>query len=180
MSSSRSRAANGQHQTSNDADDSFDNDSSTAMSLDESSIHLNATAASHNISVDMTTGTSFSRRGGSGNNNHNNHGGGGRRGNASPAFSPFATDSSSMRMSISGMDNTPSSHQMNNNNNNNVNGGTTSGPKKPDINNIPSIGKPPLNFNGHLGNGKKILQEKNDDPSSTATAAGATSTARWN
>ncbi|KAL7450308.1 hypothetical protein ACHAWC_002257 [Mediolabrus comicus] len=181
MSSSRSsRAANGQHQTSNDADDSFDNDSSTAMSLDESSIHLNATAASHNISVDMTTGTSFSRRGGSGNNNHNHHGGGERRGNASPAFSPFAADSSSMRMSISGMDNTPLSHQMNNNN---VNGGTTSGPKKPDINNIPSIGKPPLNFNGHLGNGKKILQEKNDDPSLTATAtaaAAATSTARWN
>ena len=69
------RGANGQHHTTNDPDDTFDNDSSTAMSLDESSIQLNATAAPHNISVDMT-GTSFSRRGGGSY-------GGGRRSNAS-------------------------------------------------------------------------------------------------
>eukprot|EP00985_Skeletonema_marinoi_P023432 scaffold15647_cov119-Skeletonema_marinoi.AAC.1 len=111
------RGANGQHHSTNDPDDTFDNDSSTAMSLDESSIQLNATAASHNISVDMT-GTSFSRRGGGY--------GGGRRSNASaglltsPAFSPFGGADDSTAMSISGMDYTPSSHQMMRGN---VNGG---------------------------------------------------------
>lgn len=168
------RGANGQHHTSNDPDDSFDNDSSTAMSLDESSIQL--TAASHSISVDMT-GTSFTRRGGGGGGSH---GGVGRRSNASalatPVFSP---------MSISGLDNTPSLHQMTigNNNTTTIHGGQRHSndfvPNKSSDNTAPSLGKPPLNFNAHMGtsnNGKKIVQEKTDDPS-TATNTTAT---RWN
>ncbi|KAL7442773.1 hypothetical protein ACHAXM_008402 [Skeletonema potamos] len=168
------RGANGQHHTSNDPDDSFDNDSSTAMSLDESSIQL--TAASHSISVDMT-GTSFTRRGGGGGGSH---GGVGRRSNASalatPVFSP---------MSISGLDNTPSLHQMTigNNNTTTIHGGQRHSndfvPNKSSHNTAPSLGKPPLNFNAHMGtsnNGKQIVQEKTDDPS-TATNTTAT---RWN
>ena len=77
-------------------DDSIGNDSSTAMSLDESSIALNATAAQTPISVNMT-GASFAQRGG------------GRQSNAfaaaSPNFSPLASASeASMSMSMSGMD----------------------------------------------------------------------------
>ncbi|KAL7537863.1 hypothetical protein ACHAXR_009397 [Thalassiosira sp. AJA248-18] len=79
-------------------DDSLDHDSSTAMSLDESSIALNATAAQTPLSVDMT-GASFARGGARGV-------GVGRRSNAfaaaTPNFSPLASESASM--SISGMD----------------------------------------------------------------------------
>ncbi|KAK1741894.1 anaphase-promoting complex subunit 8 [Skeletonema marinoi] len=174
------RGANGQHHTTNNPDDTFDNDSSTAMSLDESSIQLNATAASHNISVDMT-GTSFSRRGGGSY-------GGGRRSNASaglltsPAFSPFGGADDSTAMSISGMDNTPSSHQMMRGN---VNGGQHNsndnfGPNKSssDIHVSSLGGKPPLNFNAQLGNnGKKMLHGKTDEPSSATNTTTAT---RWN
>ncbi|KAL7498724.1 hypothetical protein ACHAWT_008083 [Skeletonema menzelii] len=178
MSSRRGANGNGQH--TNDPDDTFDNDSSTAMSLDESSIQLNATAASHNISVDMT-GTSFSRRGGGSY-------GGGRRSNASglasPAFSPFGGTDNSTSMSISGMDNTPSSHQMMTRGNA-MNGGQQHnsndinfGPNKSSDSHGPSLGKPPLNFNAQLGNnGKKMLQVKTDDPSTTANTTSAT---RWN
>jgi len=179
------RGANGQHHTNNDPDDTFDNDSSTAMSLDESSIHL--TAASHNISVDMT-GTSFSRRGGGGGGSY---GGVGRRSNASglatPAFSPFgSTNDSSTAMSISGLDNTPSLHQMMRGSNatTNINGGQHNrndlGPNKSSDIHGPSLGKPPLNFNAQLGssnNGKKMLQEKTDDPS---IATNTTNVTRWN
>ena len=171
MASRRHRAANGQHHTGNDPDDTFDNDSSTAMSLDESSIQLNATAASHNMSVDMTGSTSFSRRGGGG-----SYGAAGRRSNASaglasPAFSPFSSavdDSTSM--SISGMDATPSSHQMmTRGNTNTMNGGQGQ----------QHNGKPPLILNTQLGNnGKKTLQVKTDDDPSTAT--NTTSASRWN
>ena len=178
MSLSR-RGANGQHHTNNDPDDTFDNDSSTAMSLDESSIQLNATAASHNISVDMT-GTSFSRRGGGGSY------GGGRRSNASaltaPEFSPFGSTNDSTAMSISGMDNTPSSHQPHHTATNGRHHNSNDfGPNKSSDINIPSLGKPPLNFNGQLGvnNGRNNLplQEKTDDPSTTANT---TANTRWN
>ena len=169
--SSRTRrgAGNGLHHSSNDPDDTFDNDSSTAMSLDESSIQLNATAASHNISVDMT-GTSFSRRG-------NGYGGGRRSGASgmpSPAFSPFHTNDDSMSMSLSGMDNTPSSqHMMKDNDDiNNINGHN---------NNFGQLDKPPLNFNTDVGNnsinnGKKMLQVKTDDLSAAANNIAS----RWN
>ncbi len=180
MSSRRGAAnANGQHHSTNDPEDTFDNDSSTAMSLDESSIQLNATAASHNISVDMT-GTSFSNRRGGGSY-------GGRRSNASaltsPAFSPFSSGvDESTSMSISGMDNTPSSHQMTRGNNNRMSNGGHHNSNDDNFGPNKSLGKPPLNFNTQLGavsNGAKKMssQEKTDDPSTTTNTTTAT---RWN
>ena len=88
------RDSHDQNDTRNE-DDSVGHDSSTAMSLDESSIHLNVTTST------PATGGSFSRGGW----------GSGRRSNvagfaaASPNFSPVGSESASM--SISGMDHTP-------------------------------------------------------------------------
>ena len=99
------------HQQQNDNDDEVDNvdhDSSTAMSLDESSIALNASSAATPLSVDMTVGggASFARARGTdvgdviGNRNRRSNAFGGTV--ASPIFSPLASQSTSM--SISGMD----------------------------------------------------------------------------
>ncbi|KAL7441922.1 hypothetical protein ACHAXH_008305 [Discostella pseudostelligera] len=102
-----------QHDNDEEGDD-IDHDSSTAMSLDESSIiALNATSAATPLSVDMTSGgtASFARASASGidvdvddviGNSRRNNNAFGVMASSSPLFSPLESQSTSM--SISGMD----------------------------------------------------------------------------
>ncbi len=90
-----------------DEGDNIDHDSSTAMSLDESSIALNASSAATPLSVDMSGGgASFARARGSDvgdiidNKRRHAFGFGGTT--SSPLFSPLASQSTSM--SISGIE----------------------------------------------------------------------------